>query len=297
MFQPALAEHFGGLDVFTTSLLRSNEARVVLRDAGQLFKAQTPVERTKCSFLFEPQMKEAASPHTLSVTLGNESRLPDRMMALIGKNGTGKTWLLGRLAAALSGDERNVGSFDPPERPAFQRVIAMSYTVFDRFNRPTGNRNFGYVYCGIYDTEGKLLNRRQLLQKTRTAAAKVSESTRVALWKEMIAHALDKPTMESMRDYLFAAKSEFNAAKPPKLSSGQLVLISTITELVASIERESFVLIDEPEIHQHPNSVAGLLLAIHTVLRQFESFAIIATHSPLVIQQIPAQYVRVLIDG
>jgi ABC-type multidrug transport system ATPase subunit len=292
VFHPHLYEKFGALEVFQSSLMRYSEASLVMRDAGQLFKSPAPVKQTKCSFLFEVKMKEADTPHTLSVTLGDEPRLPDRMMALIGKNGTGKTWFLGRLAAALSGDEVKVGTFKP-RRPGFRNVIALSYSAFDRFNRPDSTRTFSYAYIGVYDAEGNFLTRNKILAKTRMAAEVITEKNRIKLWEEMIAYSLDEDTMKQMRAYLFRGKNE-NVALP-KLSSGQRVLLSTITELVAKIEQDSIVLIDEPEIHQHPNSVAGMMFALNTLLSKFESFALIATHSPLVIQQIPARYVRVFL--
>ena len=40
---------------------------------------------------------------------------------------------------------------------------------------------------------------------------------------------------------------------------------------------------------------AGLLASLSKLLADFDSFAIIATHSPLVIQQIPSAYVRTFI--
>jgi ABC-type multidrug transport system ATPase subunit len=292
IFHPNLYEQFGALEVFQSSLMRYSEASLVMRNAGQLFKAPAPAEQTRCSFLFEVKMKEADTPHTLSVTLGNEPRLPDRMMALIGKNGTGKTWFLGRLAAALSGDEVKVGTFEP-QRPGFRNVIALSFSAFDKFNRPDSTRTFSYTYIGVYDADGNFLTRNKILAKTRMAADVVTKKKRIKLWEEMIEHSLDKETMKLMREYLFKSGNE--KAALPKLSSGQRVLLSTITQLVATIEPESMVLIDEPEIHQHPNSVAGMMFALNTLLSKFESFALIATHSPLVIQQIPARYVRVFL--
>jgi hypothetical protein len=137
VYLPALAAKASHRDVFTTSFLRFSEAVQAYREAGQLFGGEPPTERTACSFRFTIKMKEAGTPHVLSVLLGDNPKLPDRIMALIGKNGTGKTWLLGRLAAALSGqgEVRNVGTFEP-ERPTFGRVIAVSYSAFDRFNKP-----------------------------------------------------------------------------------------------------------------------------------------------------------------
>ncbi len=292
VIQPDLIERFRRTEVYTSSLVRFSEAVEVQRDARRLFFPEEPTEESTCSFLFEVELKAAAEPFQLSVVLGNEPRIPDRIMALIGKNGTGKTWLLGRLAAALSGDEVKVGLFSP-RRPAFRRVLAVSYSAFDKFNKPTTTRKFSYVYCGVYDKLGQLNAPRKLIIKLRQAATQILEKKRRTVWREIFEAVLDSSITSDMEEYLFSQKSgKSPPSKRPELSSGQLVLASTITELVAYIENNSIVLLDEPEMHQHPNSVAGLLFSLNQLLIRFESFAIIATHSPLVIQQIPAQYVR-----
>jgi ABC-type lipoprotein export system ATPase subunit len=292
VYQPSIRDKVSNLDVYITSLTRFSEAAKVLREAPQLFGDEVPIDQTPCSFQFSVKLKESAAPHTISVVLGNKPKVPDRMMALIGKNGTGKTWLLGRLAAALSGDEVKVGKF-VPERPAFQKVIAVSYSAFDRFNKPNGKRTFSYCYCGIYDADGKLHNRKKLLLSLRESAKLITEFDRQKQWEEMIESILNQSVMKAMRKYLFVSRTNEGSTAPPKLSSGQLVLISTITALLAVIENESMVLFDEPELHQHPNAVAGLINTLNNILKEYDSYAILATHSPLVIQQIPSEYVRV----
>jgi ABC-type methionine transport system ATPase subunit len=52
-------------------------------------------------------------------------------------------------------------------------------------------------------------------------------------------------------------------------------------------------LFDEPETHLHPNAVASLFLVLSEILVEFDSYAVVATHSPVVIQEIPAKRVLV----
>jgi predicted ATP-dependent endonuclease of OLD family len=54
------------------------------------------------------------------------------------------------------------------------------------------------------------------------------------------------------------------------------------------------VLFDEPETHLHPNAVANLFNVLTDLLRENESYALIATHSPIVLQEIPRKRVLVL---
>ena len=77
-------------------------------------------------------------------------------------------------------------------------------------------------------------------------------------------------------------------------SSGQHVLICLITEALANIEKESLILFDEPEIHLHPNAIANTMRMLYKLLDEFDSYAIFATHSPLIVQETPSQYIQIL---
>ena len=76
------------------------------------------------------------------------------------------------------------------------------------------------------------------------------------------------------------------------LSSGQNILIFIITELIANLRRDSIILFDEPETHLHPNAIAMLVKLINSILIHYNSYAIIATHSPIVIQETPSKNVK-----
>lgn len=55
-----------------------------------------------------------------------------------------------------------------------------------------------------------------------------------------------------------------------------------------------YLLFDEPELHLHPNATANTMRMFYRLLEEFNSYAIIATHSPLIIQEIPSKYIRSL---
>ncbi|USN56073.1 MAG: AAA family ATPase [Candidatus Peribacteria bacterium] len=56
----------------------------------------------------------------------------------------------------------------------------------------------------------------------------------------------------------------------------------------------SLLLFDEPETHLHPNMIFRLMKVLNKILETYDSYAIIATHSAIVIQQIPSKHVMVL---
>jgi hypothetical protein len=54
------------------------------------------------------------------------------------------------------------------------------------------------------------------------------------------------------------------------------------------------ILYDEPETHLHPNAISNLIATIFGIVNRFESFCIIATHSPIIIQELPSKCIYIL---
>ena len=78
------------------------------------------------------------------------------------------------------------------------------------------------------------------------------------------------------------------------LSSGHAIVLLTITRLVELVEERSLVLIDEPEGHLHPPLLSAFVRAVSDLLIQRNGVAIVATHSPVVLQEVPKACVWLL---
>jgi predicted ATPase len=76
-----------------------------------------------------------------------------------------------------------------------------------------------------------------------------------------------------------------------KLSSGHKIVLLTITKLVEKVEEKTLVLMDEPEAHLHPPLLSAFVRALSDLLINRNGVAIIATHSPVVLQEVPASSV------
>jgi predicted ATPase len=86
----------------------------------------------------------------------------------------------------------------------------------------------------------------------------------------------------------------------PSLSSGQETFINLIINILALIKPNSLILIDEPENTLHPNIEIDFISILQDILsdKDFDSFAIIATHSPTIVREVPENFVRVIkFDG
>lgn len=79
-----------------------------------------------------------------------------------------------------------------------------------------------------------------------------------------------------------------------KLSSGHLVTLISITKLIEITEDRSLTLIDEPEAHLHPPLISAYIRAVSHLMSERNGVAIVATHSPVVLQEVRSDCAWVL---
>ncbi|WP_018306974.1 AAA family ATPase [Desulfitobacterium hafniense] len=82
-------------------------------------------------------------------------------------------------------------------------------------------------------------------------------------------------------------KSELVIKQFKRLSSGHMIIILSLTLLCESVFEKTIVLIDEPETHLHPPLLSTYVRTLSFLLRKKNAVAIIATHSPIVVQEVP----------
>ncbi len=75
------------------------------------------------------------------------------------------------------------------------------------------------------------------------------------------------------------------------LSSGHAAVLLMVTRLIEVVGERTLVLIDEPETHLHPPLLAALTNALSRLLADRNGMAVVATHSPVVLQEVPASCV------
>lgn len=57
---------------------------------------------------------------------------------------------------------------------------------------------------------------------------------------------------------------------------------------------DSLLIIDEPEVHLHPKAINVLFKLLIILLNKFQSYCIVATHSPLIVREIPGKNVYLM---
>jgi ABC-type multidrug transport system ATPase subunit len=253
--------------------------------------------REDFSFTYAAPINPGADPCPVRIDFNAEDKKPGRIAAVIGRNATGKTNFLSMLAEDLvqisRASRERLETRDKrfkPSRPIFTRVVAISYGAFDRFRKPLNDHD-SYVYCGIRTEKGGL-SLSHLKQSLENNMARVKMLGRSAEWEDAITSIF---SYEDSEAFMPVTMKEFKDSKEPtvNLSSGQSILVHCLTAILAWIEDDSLILFDEPETHLHPNAVASLLWILSRALNKHKSFALVATHSPIVIQQIPGQRVVV----
>ncbi|GAB3962979.1 AAA family ATPase [Spirosoma harenae] len=281
-YYSSIRDLFSTEDAYKTSLLRFAEANKALEEGRRIIEGVDI--KNAFHFTFKCTLPNAVSEHQVDFDFRPVGKLPNRLIAIIGKNGTGKTQFLATFANSLSGLKQYENHFVNNKRPLFSKVITVSYSLFDKFEIPKGSKSFSYIYCGLRDEKG-LINEEELLRRYKISISKIAKTGRTREWEKFISKAIDSSEVEEL--FQEDIPNLYN------LSSGQSILVYIITEIIANITIESLILYDEPETHLHPNAVSQLVDILYSLLNLYNSYAVIATHSPIIIQEIPSQYIYV----
>ena len=245
----------------------------------------------KFSYVYEPSYaKKDGEDHSTIIDFDFTYNVPfeQRIYGVIGKNGSGKTTMLSKMAQSfqMANDKCIM-----PRKPLYNKVMSISFSVFDSFPLPEGNARFNYRYLGLKHKDGDMLQ--NLRTELRTHLVGINTKGRTLSWRNFLREVLHEQlsavvTMEAGEDRI-DVEAVMNCLQ--KLSSGENLLIYVFTSLLDEIKQNTLILFDEPEMHLHPNAISSLMQYLYKLLEQYNSFCILATHSPLVIQEIPSDNV------
>jgi predicted ATPase len=320
-YKKKLRQTFRNIEGIENSFFRSSESEKVYKSAYNKFFLNREEEAEIFNFLYKFQVPYSDREYKINYNFENIDFLPNRINIVIGKNGTGKTQMLSQFAKTLSGTSMRHAKefFEPRQLPLFTKVIAVSFSAFDDFEKPDAiqridndsdlleddddfdeneyevndkqyitpkRKQNNYVYCGIQNKDGRTYSLSELKENGERAFDEVEKLDRTEKWKEVLINVFGTESIVITNNPRELFKT--------KLSSGQNIILSIITEVIANIEDESILLFDEPELHLHPNAISSLMRMLYDLLNLFKSYSIITTHSPLLIQETPSRCIRVL---
>ncbi|MEU6189035.1 AAA family ATPase [Nocardia sp. NPDC047038] len=287
-------------DVMTESLLREIPLQLL---KGQFHRlAHGGARLTPYVFSFVSRDLEGKEQLNLSFEVKPESYPPTNIHAIVGRNGVGKSTLLNAMADDLAGrDGSSRGSFQSPNGRRFtdfNNLVSVSFSAFDDFEPDERNKDrhkFGYSYIGlkiqsVVDPFQPVPSQLDLLLE---AVGSCLFEARKERWQNALRILEADPIFEQMGLVSLISSSAnevvgFVRETYPRLSSGHKIVLISITRLVATVEEKTLVLIDEPEAHLHPPLLSSYIRALSELMVDRNGVAIVATHSPVVLQEMPA---------
>jgi predicted ATPase len=226
--------------------------------------------------------------------------------------------------------ENKKNPFEREEK--FTRLVTVAFSAFDPFRAPKeGSVNDGdihYSYIGLkkrinLETSGntvindieevtfdsdydnlapqrvELKSEEDLVDEFSNSLANCVNEPRLQRWKNSLALLESDP---GFRDLDLLRLAETDASERlvrahslfETLSSGHKVVLLIVTRLVELVDERTLVLFDEPESHLHPPLLSSLVRVLSALLTLRNGAAIIATHSPVVLQEMPRSCVWML---
>lgn len=308
---PELFERALGEKVTGTSLLRSVARSTV---TGQFHRmARGGARLTEYAFSYSaPRRSRKAEPLSLNFVVAPESYPPTNVHVLIGRNGVGKTTLLNDMAQAIVSEEADqaaVGAFsaqlDELDERLFTNLVSVTFSAFDPFeplpSRRDKSEGVQYAYIGLkyvgLDKDGKARPPKTpdaLSSEFGSSVLICRQGARVQRWRRALEMLeadpifQDAEVSELARPGVDGDEVKIEARKLfKKLSSGHKIVLLTITRLVEFVEEKTLVLLDEPEAHLHPPLLSAFVRALSDLLINRNGVGLIATHSPVVLQEVP----------
>lgn len=299
------------IDVTRTSLMRDVSDFTIQRQFSRIAQGSARLTKYKIEYTY-PQ-NEAQQPTKLVFSVTPESNPPTNIQVIIGRNNVGKTYLIKNIIKSIYfHDERekygrlrssndNTGRLVSSRTQAFANILCVSFSPFDNYDdilKLTEKRTatpFRYIGLTSDDLYGTLKrNFVSSLEKCMSSDRKVQllsnalgtletdpifERSNIKQLLPMNENNSDRKSMEETKK---SAESLFS-----KLSSGHQVIVLTLVQLIEKITERTLVILDEPENHLHPPLLAAFVRALSELLIDRNGVALIATHSPVILQEVP----------
>ncbi|MFT3776237.1 MAG: AAA family ATPase [Minicystis sp.] len=313
---PEIEDAFANEPGLKLSLLRFPNAELARTEARNLFGvgAGHSASPRELAFTFSTRLHGFAGNHVVPFRFPSGKDRLGRIVAIAGRNGTGKTQLIARLARVLSGlgvEVPEMSRMDPDRRA---RVVVVSFNAFDHFTIPMNNIPGGdYSYYGLRPPPRRTpdgavrseVNVAYALERLRASIEQIwslgpryQKDWSALLEKTGVLRSepgLDDPfpaeatTRAEIGERIAAFTERLKSA-----SAGHQLLVFVATALVESVRAGSVVFLDEPETHLHPKLLSTLICVLYEMLAEREAYGVIATHSPVVLQELPGRSIQLL---
>lgn len=308
--------------VFRDSLMRGVSLSVIHGQYRRVLIGE--VVLTDFHFVYRDPGDARHAPINLNFRVTPNSKPSTNIHVLIGRNGVGKTTILNNMVGAILASEDPPLSrggfyeFDiwsnslPLSKDYFSSVVSVSFSAFDPFippvDQPDRTRGVAYFYVGMKKVRAEQGTPVPQPPKTDTDLDNdflesfkscLSQAAKKKRWLDAIKRLESDANFADMDLGRLVEMDDTTAlqsarALVERMSSGHSIVLLTITKLVDTVEEKTLVLMDEPESHLHPPLLSAFTRALSELLLSRNGVAIIATHSPVVVQEVPMSCVWIL---
>ena len=304
--------------VMGTSLMRSVNERTIVGQFRRILSGGVRLTPYNFSYRGPKQLAGESEPVEMTFSVKPDSKPPTNLQVIIGRNGVGKSFLLNAMARALVRsnefpDDDGCFSDEADElaetlESPFSNVVSVTFSAFDEFPliRHSKNTLKTVQYTNIGLRKRKRVSSGDGTRRIETITQEPSDLTedfissarictqgeKRSRWRKAL-HTLESdPIFEEseVSDLLEIETEDFGRSAGSlyrRLSAGHKIVLLTVTKLVEKVEERSLVLMDEPEAHLHPLLLAAFIRGLSDLLINRNGVAIIATHSPVVLQEVP----------
>lgn len=298
------------------SLLREVGKKTVLNRFHRLAHGRGGLSQLSFAYRL-PGNKGQTPPPTISFEVSPETTPPTNVHVLIGRNGVGKTRSIHGLIRAIVSPVPNTEAHGNIEvyqslgnEWIFTGLVGVMFSAFDRFTPPKKIRpgmRADFIGPGLRlapkDADEDKAIQRLSPEYFTSAFIRTIEECRRGPKRDRLLKALESLASDPLFEeanigqlldpaeegWYGKASALFN-----RLSSGHAIVLLTISRLVALVEEGTIVVIDEPEAHLHPPLLSALVRAVSELLSDRNGIAVVATHSPVVLQEVPRSCVWML---
>ncbi len=328
---PTILDKYADEEVLKQSLLRDIDIDRVRNRFNRLANGDAALTSFAFSFTFPQDPRTTDAPPQLNFQVTPAANPPTNVHVVIGRNGVGKTRCFDYLSRAFFGLPARdggavgmIGTLSPfglsnpfvGKGHGFAGLVTVSFSPFDEYGPLVSSNSrleVKYAYVGLIresaeqmsstDDDGlatlTIKGRQELSRDFLKSISACRGATRRRSWLRAIESLETDPLFldANAKTVIDDAEEGWESRTRQwfrRLSSGHSVVLLTITRLVELVEEKSLVLIDEPEGHLHPPLLSAFVRALSELLTNRNGVAIIATHSPVVLQEVPRSCAWVL---
>ena len=294
-FEPAIYDQHRDERIFNVSLMRDLSAMDALQEGQSLAMGIEPDEMYSFSYTYHPKYDNSLYADW-KVHIPYKPLKFMRTFGIIGINGVGKTQILSSFITDLLAQK--VDNFK--SLPHFKNIIVICSTPFDSYPvEKQDTREIVYRLCCLEQDKTLTLDGiKQNLNRIMKQPT-VEHVSMLTVWVDLIREYVDSAFVDHVvilkRDADGSEYYDINGddlgSNVNILSSGQLHILSLVTYICANIHYRSLLFIDEPEVHLHPHITMEFMAMLSGLLSVCKSYAIIATHTPLVVREMAGKNV------